>query len=43
MSSPSATKQRIDWVSAQGVIDPLDFSAIDWRLVPAGTPLTITP
>ena len=32
----------IDWVSAQGVIDPSTFSAIDWRLVSAGTPLTIT-
>ena len=33
----------IDWVSAQGVIDPSTFSAIDWSLVSNGTPLTITP
>ena len=32
----------IDWVSAQGVIDPSTFSAIDWSLVSDSAPLTIT-
>ena len=32
----------IDWVSAQGVIDPSTFSAIDWRLVSDGNPVTVT-
>ncbi len=33
----------IDWVSAQGVIDPSTFSAIDWTLVSNSSPITITP
>ncbi|MCB2175643.1 MAG: 5'-nucleotidase C-terminal domain-containing protein [Actinomycetales bacterium] len=35
----------IDWVTAQGTIDPTLFSSTnpDWRLTYAGTPLTITP
>ncbi|KHL08339.1 2',3'-cyclic-nucleotide 2'-phosphodiesterase/3'-nucleotidase [Mumia flava] len=32
----------IDWVSAQGVIDPPTFHQVDWRLVAGSTPLTIT-
>ena len=35
----------IDWVTAQGTIDPTLFSSTnpDWQLTYAGTPLTITP
>lgn len=35
----------IDWVSAEGVVDPTVFSATnpDWQLTFAGEPLTITP
>lgn len=35
----------IDWVSAEGVVDPALFSSTnpDWQLTYAGTPLTITP
>lgn len=35
----------IDWVTAEGVVDPALFSASnpDWRLVVGGEPLTITP
>jgi 2',3'-cyclic-nucleotide 2'-phosphodiesterase / 3'-nucleotidase len=32
----------IDWVSATKVIDPSVFSKLDWRLVSAGQPITIT-
>ncbi|MDV3222950.1 bifunctional metallophosphatase/5'-nucleotidase [Intrasporangium sp.] len=32
----------IDWVSAEGVIDPAVFSAVDWTLVSNGSPITIT-
>jgi 2',3'-cyclic-nucleotide 2'-phosphodiesterase/3'-nucleotidase len=33
----------IEWVTAQGVIDPAVFSRLDWRLVSGGLPITITP
>lgn len=33
----------IDWVTAKGVIDPLEFSSTDWQLVSGGTPIQITP
>ena len=35
----------IDWVTAQGVVDPTTFTASnpDWRLTSGGTALTITP
>jgi 2',3'-cyclic-nucleotide 2'-phosphodiesterase/3'-nucleotidase len=32
----------IDWVTAQGSIDPPSFSSIDWRLVSNGQPVLIT-
>ncbi len=32
----------IDWVSANGTIDPSVFSSTDWRLTSDGTPITIT-
>ncbi|MET1060317.1 MAG: 5'-nucleotidase C-terminal domain-containing protein [Nocardioides sp.] len=32
----------IDWVSANGVIDPTAFASSDWRLVSNGAPITIT-
>lgn len=32
----------IDWVSAAKVIDPADFSDVDWRLVSDGQPILIT-
>ncbi|MBW9210997.1 5'-nucleotidase C-terminal domain-containing protein [Mumia sp. zg.B21] len=33
----------IDWVSEVGSIDPAVFASVDWRLVYAGTPITVTP
>jgi 2',3'-cyclic-nucleotide 2'-phosphodiesterase/3'-nucleotidase len=32
----------IDWVTANGTIDPADFASVDWRLVSGGQPLTIS-
>ena len=32
----------IDWVTANKVIDPPAFFAVDWRLTSGGTPITIT-
>ncbi|KQV69498.1 multifunctional 2',3'-cyclic-nucleotide 2'-phosphodiesterase/5'-nucleotidase/3'-nucleotidase [Nocardioides sp. Root122] len=32
----------IDWVTANGVIDPADFASVDWRLVSGGQPITVT-
>ncbi len=32
----------IDWVSEVGTIDPALFASVDWRLVYAGTPVTVT-
>jgi 2',3'-cyclic-nucleotide 2'-phosphodiesterase/3'-nucleotidase len=31
----------IDWVTAQGVIDPPSFTVYDWRLVANGTPVKV--
>lgn len=32
----------IDWVTANGTIDPSEFASVDWKLVSGGTPITIT-
>ena len=32
----------IDWVTANGVIDPAQFASVDWRLVSGGQPITIS-
>jgi 2',3'-cyclic-nucleotide 2'-phosphodiesterase/3'-nucleotidase len=32
----------IDWVTANGSIDPADFASVDWRLVSGGQPITVT-
>lgn len=32
----------IDWVTANGSIDPAEFASVDWRLVSDGQPITIT-
>ncbi|WP_374455465.1 bifunctional UDP-sugar hydrolase/5'-nucleotidase [Nocardioides sp.] len=32
----------IDWVTANGTIDPAEFASVDWRLVSGGQPITIT-
>ena len=32
----------IDWVTANGVIDPAEFASSDWRLVSNGSPITIS-
>ena len=32
----------IDWVVANGEIDPAKFATMDWRLVSNGAPITIT-
>jgi 2',3'-cyclic-nucleotide 2'-phosphodiesterase/3'-nucleotidase len=32
----------IDWVTAQGTIDPATFASTDWRLVSDGRPVTIS-
>ena len=32
----------IDWVTAQGTIDPATFATVDWRLVANGAPVTIS-
>ncbi|QMW67327.1 5'-nucleotidase C-terminal domain-containing protein [Mumia sp. ZJ1417] len=32
----------IDWVSEVGTIDPALFASVDWRLVHAGAPITVT-
>ena len=32
----------IDWVTANGTIDPADFASVDWRLVSDGTPITVS-
>ncbi|MCL8025614.1 bifunctional metallophosphatase/5'-nucleotidase [Nocardioides bruguierae] len=31
----------IDWVSANGTIDPAAFASVDWRLVTNGEPITV--
>ncbi|KAA1422603.1 bifunctional metallophosphatase/5'-nucleotidase [Mumia zhuanghuii] len=33
----------IDWVTEVGTIDPAVFASVDWRLVYAGAPITVTP
>ncbi|HET6693820.1 MAG TPA: hypothetical protein VFG97_05920 [Pedococcus sp.] len=43
MSSPSATTYADRLGERPGLIDGSTSSAIDWRLVPGGTSLTITP
>ncbi|WP_245778006.1 bifunctional metallophosphatase/5'-nucleotidase [Lentzea xinjiangensis] len=32
----------IDWVKAAGVLDPADFTGVDWRLVAGGVPVEIS-
>ena len=32
----------IDWVVANGEIDPADFASVDWRLVANGAAITVT-
>jgi 2',3'-cyclic-nucleotide 2'-phosphodiesterase/3'-nucleotidase len=32
----------IDWVTANGTIDPAAFASVDWRLVSGGTPITVS-
>ncbi len=32
----------IDWVTAQGTIDPATFATVDWRLVSNGQPVTVS-
>jgi 2',3'-cyclic-nucleotide 2'-phosphodiesterase/3'-nucleotidase len=32
----------IDWVTANGAIDPSAFASVDWKLVSGGQPLTVT-
>ncbi|GAA4117082.1 5'-nucleotidase C-terminal domain-containing protein [Nocardioides fonticola] len=32
----------IDWVTATGTIDPATFASVDWRLVSAGRPITVS-
>jgi 2',3'-cyclic-nucleotide 2'-phosphodiesterase/3'-nucleotidase len=32
----------IDWVTANGTIDPAQFASVDWRLVSNGQPITVT-
>jgi 2',3'-cyclic-nucleotide 2'-phosphodiesterase/3'-nucleotidase len=32
----------IDWVTANGTIDPAQFASVDWRLVSGGQPITVT-
>lgn len=32
----------IDWVIANGVIDPTAFASVDWQLVSAGQPIVVT-
>ena len=32
----------IDWVVANGEINPAEFASVDWRLVSNGAPITIT-
>jgi len=32
----------IDWVVANGEIDPTEFASVDWRLVSSGAPIAIT-
>ncbi|MGK2875099.1 MAG: bifunctional metallophosphatase/5'-nucleotidase [Nocardioides sp.] len=32
----------IDWVTANGTIDPELFASVDWRLVSGGVPITVT-
>ena len=32
----------IDWVTANGVIDPAAFASSDWRLVSNGSPITVS-
>ena len=31
----------IDWVTAQGTIDPTTFTTYDWRLVSGGQPVVV--
>ena len=31
----------IDWVTAQGTIDPTTFATYDWRLVSGGQPVVV--
>lgn len=32
----------IDWVTANGTIDPAQFASVDWKLVSGGVPITVT-
>ncbi|MEJ7795656.1 MAG: 5'-nucleotidase C-terminal domain-containing protein [Nocardioides sp.] len=32
----------IDWVTAQGEIDPATFASVDWRLTSGGQPITVS-
>ncbi|KQW49319.1 multifunctional 2',3'-cyclic-nucleotide 2'-phosphodiesterase/5'-nucleotidase/3'-nucleotidase [Nocardioides sp. Root1257] len=32
----------IDWVTANGTIDPAAFASVDWRLTSGGTPITVS-
>ena len=32
----------IDWVTANGTIDPAQFASVDWKLVSNGTPITVS-
>jgi 2',3'-cyclic-nucleotide 2'-phosphodiesterase / 3'-nucleotidase len=32
----------IEWVQAEGVVDPADFHTVDWRLTADGTPIEFT-
>ena len=32
----------IDWVTANGTIDPADFASADWKLVANGQPITVS-
>ncbi|WP_407345516.1 bifunctional metallophosphatase/5'-nucleotidase [Pengzhenrongella phosphoraccumulans] len=32
----------IDWVTAQGVVDPTTFFTVDWQLVAGGAPIVVT-
>jgi 2',3'-cyclic-nucleotide 2'-phosphodiesterase / 3'-nucleotidase len=32
----------IDWVTANGTIDPAQFASVDWRLTSGGSPITVS-
>ncbi|MFI7007948.1 bifunctional metallophosphatase/5'-nucleotidase [Streptomyces sp. NPDC050145] len=39
-SESTEIRTRIaEWVTAKGVLDPVDFASVDWRLTRAGTPV----